>query len=81
MLKRLKILFLKWQIRIIKLKKQIKKDGIRKGFLIWTIPLILPRHHLAGNPFGGGRKKKPIEADYNISDQISKKEVQDGQIP
>jgi hypothetical protein len=86
MIKRLKILFLKWQIRINKLKKQIKKNGVRKGFLIWFIPLILPRHHLAGNPKGGGRKKKfdpfiiatgieeKIEADYKLFDQISKEE-------
>ena len=48
MIKRLKILFLKWQIK-----------------------LILKGYHLAGNPKGGGRRKKPIEADYKLSDQIS----------
>jgi len=63
MIKRLKILFLKWQIK-----------------------LILKGYHLAGNPKGGGRKKKfdpfiiatgieeKIEADYKLFDQISKEE-------
>jgi len=48
MIKRLKILFLKWQIRI-----------------------LLKKYHLARNPVGSGRKKKPIEADYKLSGQIS----------
>ena len=45
---------------------KVRKDGIRKRFLQWEIPIILPHHHLSRN--GGGRKKKekPIEADYKL---------------
>ncbi len=42
---------------------KLRKDGIRKRFLRWAIPLILPKHHLAGNPKGGGRKKKMTVAN------------------
>ena len=37
---------------------KLKKDGIKKRFLRWIIPIILKKHHLAANPVGGGRKKK-----------------------
>ena len=31
---------------------------MRKRFLKWLIKLLLPHHHLAKDPVGGGRKKK-----------------------
>ena len=40
--------------------QKLLKNGVRRRFLIWMIPLILPKHHLAGNSKGGGRKKKDI---------------------
>ena len=35
-----------------------KKITMRKRFLKWLIKVLLPRHHLAENPVGGGRRKK-----------------------
>ncbi len=37
---------------------KLRKDGIRKRFLMWLIEILLPHHHLAAN---GGRKKKGVE--------------------
>ncbi len=46
---------------------EVKKEGVRKRFLQWVIPLVLPHYHLQKN--GGGRRKK---IDHlNIDDQIS----------
>ncbi len=44
--------------KFIEWVKQVRKDGVRWTFLHWVIPLILPGFHLAGNPIGGGRRKR-----------------------
>ena len=41
----------KWLIKLL-------KDGIRRRFLQWAVPLILSDHHVGRNPIGSGRKKK-----------------------
>jgi len=54
---------------------KLRKDGIRRQFLIWVIPIILKGHHLARN--GSGRKKKELKSSdiverfEKLGDEIS----------
>lgn len=61
MKKRFKILSKIKYLRIKNWFLKLRRDGIRKRFLQELIPLVLPKHHLAGNSKGGGRRKK-VEA-------------------
>lgn len=54
--------------RFLKWLDKLRKDGVRKRFLTWTIPLILPYYHLQRN--SPGRKKKVESVDMNEVQQI-----------